>query len=70
MKVLLGGMGALIIGFIGLIAWWGHFLQILKGSIPLMLILAGFLAIYLGVEEVKHPTPPSAPIPAGEKKPE
>ncbi len=60
MKILLGGIVALIIGFIGLFAWWAHFLLILKGVIPIILVLGGILAIYLGLEEVKT-APASAP---------
>ena len=53
MKILLGGIVALIIGFVGLIAWWADFLEVLKGIIPIILILGGALATYLGIEEVK-----------------
>jgi hypothetical protein len=53
MKILLGGIVALIIGVVGLIAWWADFLEVLKGIIPIILILGGALATYLGIEEVK-----------------
>ncbi len=53
MAVLAGGIIALLVGIVGLFAWWGDFLQVLKGSIPLMLILGGALATYLGYEEYK-----------------
>jgi uncharacterized membrane protein len=56
MKILLGGIVALIIGVVGLIAWWADFLEVLKGVIPILLILGGALAIYLGMEEVRTPS--------------
>jgi hypothetical protein len=57
MKILLGGIVALIIGIIGLIGWWADFLLVLKGIIPILLVLGGALAIYLGIEEVRTASP-------------
>jgi disulfide bond formation protein DsbB len=53
MKILLGGIVALVIGVIGLIVWFFDFLLILKGVVPIALILGGALAIYLGIEDIK-----------------
>ncbi|MBI5966787.1 MAG: hypothetical protein HY882_02865 [Deltaproteobacteria bacterium] len=53
MKILLGGIVALIIGVVGLAIWWTEFLLILQGSIPILLALGGALAIYLGIEDIK-----------------
>jgi len=53
MKILLGGIAALIIGIVGLAIWWTEFLLILKGSIPILLALGGALAMYLGIEDIK-----------------
>ena len=64
MKILLGGIVALIIGFVGVIGWWGEFLRLLKGGIPLILVLGGALAIYLGIEGIKI----KSPAPAAEEK--
>jgi hypothetical protein len=66
MKILLGGIVAVIIGVVGLIGWWVHFLAVLKGMIPIILVLGGALAIYLGIEDVKT----SAPSKEEETKPE
>jgi hypothetical protein len=57
MKILLGGIVALIIGIVGLIGWWADFVLVLKGVIPILLVLGGALAIYLGIEEVKTESP-------------
>ncbi len=53
MVVFAGGLAALVLGVIGIIAWCSEFILILKGAVPLMLILGGALAAYLGFEEIK-----------------
>lgn len=53
MAALAGGLAALVLGIIGIIIWWGHFITILMGGIPIILILGGALAGYLGFEEIK-----------------
>jgi hypothetical protein len=53
MAALAGGLVALVLGIIGIIAWWGYFVKLLMGTLPAMLILGGALAAYLGFEELK-----------------
>jgi hypothetical protein len=53
MAALAGGLGALVLGIIGIIIWWGEFLDILMGGVPVIFILGGALAAYLGFEEIK-----------------
>ncbi len=53
MQVLIGGVVAAVLGFVGLIAWWKQFLLILMGGIPIALLLGGALAIYVGYDEIK-----------------
>ena len=53
MKTLVGGVIAVILGLIGIVAWFPQFLTVLAGTIPAMLLLGGALAIYLGVDELK-----------------
>ncbi len=53
MAALAGGVAAVILGIIGIVIWWGDFLEILKGTLPAMFILGGALAAYLGYEEIK-----------------
>jgi len=50
---LVGGLVALILGIIGIIVWWGYFLKALMAGVPIMLLLGGALATYLGIEEIK-----------------
>ena len=53
MKTLIGGAVAAALGLIGIVVWWGAFLMVIKGTIPVMLLLGGGLAIYLGFDELK-----------------
>ena len=53
MKTLVGGAIAAILGVIGIVAWFPQFLIVLAGTVPVMLLLGGALAIYLGVDELK-----------------
>jgi uncharacterized membrane protein YqjE len=53
MMALAGGLIALILGIIGIIVWWGYFLKALMAGVPIMLLLGGALATYLGIEEMK-----------------
>lgn len=53
MVALVGGIVAMFFGLLGFILWWRPFLELLQGGIPLMLILGGALATYLGVEELR-----------------
>jgi len=53
MKTLIGGAIAAVLGIIGLTIWHLEFLALLAGAIPIMLLLGGALAIYLGFDELK-----------------
>ncbi len=53
MKTLIGGAIAAILGLIGIVVWFPQFLTVVGGTIPIMLLLGGALAIYLGVDELK-----------------
>jgi len=53
MKTLIGGAIAAVLGVIGIVAWFPQFLTVVAGTIPVMLLLGGALAIYLGVDELK-----------------
>ena len=53
MKTLIGGAIAAVLGIIGLSVWFKEFLLLLAGAIPVMLLLGGGLAVYLGFDEMK-----------------
>ena len=53
MLALVGGIIATIIGVVLFIIWWGFFVKILAGIVPILLALGGALAIYIGIDELK-----------------
>ena len=53
MKTLFGGAVAAAVGLILLVIWLEHFFVVLAGVIPIMLLLGGGLAVYLGFDEMK-----------------
>lgn len=53
MLLLIGGIVAGILGVIGFSLWWDAFITILKGGVPIMLILGGILAVYVGLDAMK-----------------
>jgi len=53
MMALAGGLVALVLGIIGIVVWWSEFLKALMAGSPVMLILGGALATYLGIEQMK-----------------
>ena len=53
MKTLIGGAVAAVLGLIGISVWFGEFLQVIAGVLPIMLLLGGGLALYLGFDELK-----------------
>ena len=53
MMAVFGGLVSLVLGIVGIIFFWSEFVDLLEGAVPIMLILGGALATYLGVEEIK-----------------
>ena len=53
MSLLIGGIVAVILGVIGFALWWNAFIIILQGGIPIMLILGGVLAVYVGLDAMQ-----------------
>jgi hypothetical protein len=53
MSLLIGGIVSVILGVIGFSLWWVDFIIILKGGIPIMLILGGILAVYVGMDAMQ-----------------
>lgn len=62
MKTLVGGAIAAVIGVIGLAVWFSEFLTLLAGAIPVMLLLGGCLALYLGFDELKDTWQKETPV--------
>ncbi len=53
MSLLAGGIIGAILGLISLVFWWADFLTILRGAVPISLLLGGLLAIYVGFDEIQ-----------------
>lgn len=53
MTTLIGGAIAAVLGLIGLSIWFGEFLEVVAGVLPIILLLGGGLALYLGFDELK-----------------
>jgi FtsH-binding integral membrane protein len=66
MKIFIGGIVALIMGFLGLFFWWSEFLMVLRGVVPIIFVLGGVLFIYQGIQHTKTTTA----SPTGEEKKE
>ena len=53
MSLLIGGIVSVVLGVIGFSLWWSDFITILKGGIPILLILGGVLAVYVGLDDMQ-----------------
>jgi hypothetical protein len=53
MSLLIAGAVSAVLGLVGLMAWWKDFFIILKGGLPLALLLGGILAIYVGFDDIQ-----------------
>jgi len=51
-SIVIGAIVALL-GLLGFIGWWDDFLLVLRGSIPVLLLFAGVIAIIAGWSEIK-----------------
>ena len=54
MAGIIGGGVAIILGLLGLIFWWDSFIAILKGGIPVILLLGGIIVLVAGINEIKE----------------
>ena len=54
MKTLICGAVGAVIGLMFLVIFRDSFFDLLKGTIPIMLLLGGGLALYLGFDELKE----------------
>jgi hypothetical protein len=70
MKTLIGGAIAAVIGLIGLAIWFTAFLQLLAGAVPVILLLGGCLALYLGFDELKDTWQKEGNVTPADTKPE
>ena len=52
LSVLVGGI-VLLLGLILLISWWFEFVFLLRGVLPVVLVLGGIIAVLAGISEFK-----------------
>lgn len=45
------GLLLIVLGFYLLVRWWGHFLVMLKGFIPVIVVLVGLVFVLFGFEK-------------------
>jgi hypothetical protein len=57
MKLFVGGVAATFLGLLGIIIWHHAVFKIILGAIPLILLLCGLMAAYLGYDMVKDKLP-------------
>ena len=53
MSLLTGGAIAAVLGPISLIYWWGDFIKLIQGALPIFMLLGGALAVYVGFDEIQ-----------------
>jgi hypothetical protein len=53
MPLLIGGAVSAIVGLVGFIFWWSDFIVIIKGGLPIMMLLGGILAVYIGYDDIQ-----------------
>lgn len=53
MVSLIVGVVAVVLGVVGIVGWWAHFLLVLRGTLPALFILCGAVAIAAGFGTVK-----------------
>lgn len=53
MTLLIGGAVSAFLGLIGLIFWWEAFFTIIKGGVPIAMLLGGILAVYVGIDDIQ-----------------
>ncbi len=52
---LIGGLIAVMLGLWGIFGWWDSFGMMLRGLIPLILLIGGFIATGVGMEKYNRP---------------
>lgn len=54
MSLLIGGVISAVFGLISLIFFWADFMTIIRGAVPIFLLLGGALAVYVGIDELQE----------------
>lgn len=54
MTLVIGGAVSAILGLIGFIFWWDAFFIIIRGALPIIMLLGGILAVYVGIDDIQE----------------
>ena len=54
MAGIIGGAVAAALGLLGFIFWWDSFTTVLKGGIPLLLLLGGIISLVAAINELRE----------------
>jgi ABC-type multidrug transport system fused ATPase/permease subunit len=54
MSLIIGGAISAILGLFGLIFWWSDFIVLAKGSLPLLMLFGGIIALYVGYDDIQE----------------
>ena len=52
LSIIVGGL-VTIVGILGMVRWMGNLLIVLKGSVPVILVFGGVIAVIAGLAEIK-----------------
>ncbi len=53
---LVGGLIGVVLGLCGIFGWWDSFGMVLRGLIPLILLVGGLIATGVGIERLNKRT--------------
>ena len=53
MTLLIGGAVSAVLGLIGMAVWSKYFFDLIRGGLPLLLLLGGILAVYIGIDDIQ-----------------
>ncbi|MBF0245176.1 MAG: hypothetical protein HQL31_07865 [Planctomycetes bacterium] len=50
MSHIIAGIVSIILGITGVIFWWENFGMVLRGSLPILILICGLLAVSTGLQ--------------------
>jgi len=53
MTLLIGGAVSVVLGLIGMVVFGREFIALIQGGLPLLLLLGGVLAVYIGIDDIQ-----------------
>ena len=53
MLAVLFGLMFVAVGLLGIVVWFPSFVEVMKGTMPLLITVGGFISIVMGVSSIK-----------------